>query len=69
MPKGAKYIDLSSNVLDVLNRINVSIDPLNFESCHWLNSRNSDTKVILNLSKLKDSDNIHSSDKNKKMLI
>lgn len=69
MPKGAKYIDLSSNVLDVLNRINVSIDPLNFESFHWLNSRHSDTKVILNLSKRKDSDNIHSSDKNKKMLI
>lgn len=36
---------IENKVLDVLSKIDVFIDPVNVEACHWLKFRNSDKQA------------------------
>ena len=66
IPTGTKNTDLGSKVFDAQTKFDVAIDPVNLEACHWLNFRNIDNEVILNLPRRKNPDNIRRSRKNLK---
>ena len=56
--KYTKVGELEEAVLKVFEKLDVDVDPKNVEDCHWLKTRNSSKKVIIKLSKRKDTDKI-----------
>ena len=56
--KYTKFGELEEAVLKVFEKLDVDVDPKNVEDCHWLKTRNSSKKVIIKLSKRKDTDKI-----------
>ena len=58
-----KDIDIENKVLDVLTKTDITINQLNVEACHWLDSWKSNQKVILKLSRQKGHENIRRSRK------
>ena len=56
--KCTKVGELEEAVLKVFEKLDVDVDPKNVEDCHWLKTRNSSKKVIIKLSKRKDTDKI-----------
>ena len=51
-----KYLE--GTVLQSFEKIYVKVDPPNVVDCHWLKTNSSFKKVIIKLSKLKDTDKI-----------
>ena len=58
IPENIDDDEPEGKVLTVLSKLDVIIDPVNVEVCHWLTSNNKDKKAILKLSRQKDSDEI-----------
>ena len=58
IPENIDDGELKGKVLTVLAKLNVNIDPANFEACHWLKLNTKGKKAILKLSRQKDSDEI-----------
>ena len=58
IPENINDGELEGNGLTVLSKLDVNIDPVNVEACHWLKSNNKGKKAILKLFRRKDSDEI-----------
>ena len=53
IPDSISNDDLEENTIKIFDKLDVAIDPLNFEDCHWLKS-NGSKKVIIKLARHKD---------------
>ena len=58
IPENINDGELEGNGLTVLSKLDVNIDPVNVEACHWLKSNNKGKKAILKLFRRNDSDEI-----------
>ena len=58
IPENIDKGELEGKVLTVLSKLDVNIDPVSVEACHWLKSNNKGKKAVLKLSRRKDSDEI-----------
>ena len=61
IPETSDNNTLESTVLKIFERLEVKLDPSNVEDCHWISSKNDPKRVIVKVSKCKDSTKIRSS--------
>ena len=61
IPETSDNNTLESTVLKIFEKLEVNVDPSNFEDCHWISSKNDPKRVIAKVSKRKDASKIRSS--------
>ena len=61
IPETSDNNTLESIVLKIFEKLEVNVDPSNFEDCHWISSKNDPKGVIAKVSKRKDASKIRSS--------
>ena len=58
IPSDTEAGKLEETLLNVFEKLDFDVDPINVKDCHWLKTRNSSKKVIIKLFKRKDDDKI-----------
>ena len=58
IPETSDNNTLESTVLKIFEKVEVNVEPLNVEDCHWISSKNDPKRVIEKVSKLKDASKI-----------
>ena len=63
IPSNTRDDKLEETVLEVFQKIDVTIEPENVEACHWLKSDRGGKKAIIKFSKRKDADKVRQAKK------
>ena len=68
VPESVTDNGLEEKVLNLLEKINVEVNPGHIEACHWIKSNAGPKKVIIKMSRRKDADKIRRAKKKLKGL-